>query len=318
MSRTGLGFAGLGGLGEALLKDVPKFGEHLEVVAVQDIRRDVAGAMAERYNAAWAGDRFDDLLSVDGVDAVVLCTPNALHAAQTQAALRAGKDVLVQKPLAISLDDAQATLDLAEASGKLLFVDYSYRFLDTMARFRAAAAELGPLRSAHAVFHNVYGPGAEKSWFFDPRLSGGGALTDLGVHLLDLALWLVEPRQAQLVSAVLCSGGSVETDARLNVQLDEVELDLEVSWNAQRPMTEIAFEVVAERGARLRWENVDGSFFRFRTMLDGDVIVERETTLREDTWRAFCAALASRSAPAIDARVYALLDRAYRRSSSTA
>jgi predicted dehydrogenase len=207
---------------------------------------------------------------------------------------------------------------LAARLDRLLFVDYSYRFLDTMTRFRAAVPQLGPLRSGRALFHNIYGPGASKTWFFDPRLSGGGALTDLGVHLLDLALWVLQPERAELTVADLSGGDQVETDARLSLRLDDLEFGVDVSWNAPRPLTEIAFELVAQSGARLRWENVEGSFFRFRTVLDGEVLLERETSLREDTLQAFSESIATRRGPPIDARVYALLDRAYGRPSSIA
>jgi hypothetical protein len=80
-----------------------------------------------------------------------------------------------------------------------------------------------------------------------------------------------------------------------------------VSWNADRPLTEISFEVDG-----VRWENVEGSFFHFRTVCGGQVVADAETSLRGDSLRALCRALKSGDAPAIDARVYALLDRAYR------
>jgi hypothetical protein len=70
---------------------------------------------------------------------------------------------------------------------------------------------------------------------------------------------------------------------------------------------------VASDDGLLRWENVDGSFFHFRTLHEGKVIAERETTLREDTLRAFADSLDTRHAPPVDARVYALLDAAYGR-----
>jgi predicted dehydrogenase len=313
---TGLGVVGLGWLGESLTKEMPGIPD-LDVVAVQDIRSDLARDIADRYAIAWSGERFDALLDADGVEAIVICTPNALHAAQAQAALRAGKDVLVQKPLALSADDAQTTIDLAASLGRLLFVDYSYRFLDTVNVFRASLGEVGGARSARAVFHNIYGPGAEKAWFFNPALSGGGALVDLGVHLLDLGLWLFEPVAARLDGVDLSGEGPVESAAALRLVLDDVPLSVDVSWNAPLAASEISFEVRGGDDRRLRWENVDGSFFHFRTLLDGQVIADRETTLREDTLRAFRSALASRRAPPIDARVYALLDQAYGRVGST-
>jgi predicted dehydrogenase len=309
---TGLGVAGLGWLGEALIKDVPRIGG-FRVLAVQDVVPDRARAVADRHGAGLALQRFDDLLAVDGVEAVLICTPNAFHAEQAQAALRAGKDVLVQKPLALSCADAVRSLDVAGQARRLLFVDYTYRFLETMRALRAALPAVAPVRSMRAVFHNIYGPGAEKTWFFDARLSGGGALTDLGVHLLDLGLWLLEPRQARLEATELGDGRPVERAARLALRLDEVPFEVEVSWNAPRPASEIAVEVVA-RGGVVRWENVAGSFFHFRTLRDGRVVADRETTLREDTLRAFAASLSARRAPPVDARVYALLDAAYGRA----
>jgi predicted dehydrogenase len=298
--------AGVGWLGEALIKELPA-APGLALVAVQDVRLDVARAVAERYACGWWSDSFDALLAQPAVEVVVICTPNALHVPQAQAALQAGKHVLVQKPLALRAADAAATVALAQQVPRLLFVDYTYRFLDTVRLLREAKG----VRAVRARFDNIYGPGSEKQWFFDPRLSGGGALTDLGVHLLDLALWLLEPRTVILEAAEL-SDGPIERDARLRLRLDGVPFELAVSWNAARPLTEIAFELETDAGL-LRWENVDGSFFRFRIRRDEAVLLERETTLREDTLRAFAAALVSGVAPPIDVRVYELLDQAYGR-----
>ena len=303
----GVGVAGVGWLGEALIRELPKFPE-LRLAAVQDTRAETAAGVAERYGSTWHGDRFEDLMTQPGVDLVAICTPNALHVPQARAALTAGKHVLVQKPLALSQSDAQAIIDLARHVERLLFVDYSYRFLDTMQRLRAEMAEP---RRVRAVFHNIYGPGSEKAWFFDPKLSGGGALVDLGVHLIDLAVWLLEPREIRLESVRL-TGEPVEHAASLRLRLDETPFEIDVSWNAPLPESMIGFEVEDQLGS-VRWENVAGSFFRFRTLRGEDVLLERETTLREDTLRAVCDALREGRAPSIDARVYAVLDQAYGR-----
>ena len=310
----GLAVAGLGWLGESLIRDVPRGnGLGLEVVAVQDVVPRRAADIATRYAIEGAFVDFDALLEYGGVDALVVCTPNALHAAQAQAALRAGKHVLVQKPLALSAADAEATLDAARRADRVVFVDYTYRFLDTMRTFRQQLPGLGPIESMSATFHNIYGPGAEKAWFFDPRLSGGGALTDLGVHLLDLGLWLSRPARVLLEVAQLVGEGPVEHAAHVRLQLDGVPFNVDVSWNAALPATDIAL-VVNARGGRLSWQNVAGSFFHFQTRLGGRVIADRETTLRADTLRTFAASLGSGCAPEVDTRVYALLDQAYRRA----
>jgi predicted dehydrogenase len=295
----GLGLAGLGWLGKSLLDDLPAFAA-LRLAAVQDVRAD----LVERYPAPWQGTDFGAMLDAPGLDAVVICTPNALHVPQAQAALAAGKHVLVQKPLALSCADAQATLDLAARAGRLLFVDYTYRFLQTVQVLRDSLSARP--RRISARFHNIYGPGREKTWFFDPKLSGGGALVDLGVHLLDLALWLFQPASVRLVDAQL-DGPPVETAARLDLRLDDVPFDLEVSWNAPLPQTEITFQM-----DDLVWENVAGSFFHFRTRRGERVLADRETTLRADTLAAFVTALETGTAPPVDVRVYALLEQALR------
>jgi predicted dehydrogenase len=311
VNRTGLGFSGVGWLGESLIKELPTV-PGLQLVAVQDARLDLAQQIGARYGSPWAGQHFDDLLALPNVEVVVICTPNALHVAQAAAALRAGKHVLVQKPLALSFADAQATVDLARDVGRLLLVDYSYRFLATIDALRRALADLGRVRALRAEFHNIYGPGVEKTWFFDRQLSGGGALLDLGVHLLDLALWLIQPEHITLERAELeCAG--IEREAKLRVLLNRsMPFDLAVSWNAALPETRIVFEAQGERG-QARWENVDGSFFRFRTITHQTELMDRETTLRHDTLRALAHSLQTGTAPAIDTRVYALLEQAYGR-----
>ena len=308
MPLTRLGVAGLGWLGESLIRDalaLPDF----EIVAVQNVVPEREREIADRYTCLACGGHFESLLGED-LDAVLICTPNGLHAAQAQMALRAGKDVLVQKPLALSFSDATQTKQVAAETGRLLFVDYTYRFLETMTVLRK---EIASVRSLRATFHNIYGPGADKRWFFNPAQSGGGALTDLGVHLLDLAVWLTAPSSAKLSEAHLSKDEPVEYAADVSLLLDEVPFELSVSWNAPLPSTEISLEVETASGDSVRWENVDGSFFRFRTLRNGELLLDRETTLREDTLRAFAKALRSQHAPPIDARVYAILDEAYGR-----
>lgn len=305
-----LGVAGLGWLGESLIKDAVRSPD-FRVVAVQDVVADRADDIASRYAVAWSGQSFEDLLSRSEVEALLISTPNHLHAEQAQQALRAGKHVLVQKPLALASADARLTLQVAGETDRLLFVDYTYRFLETMRPLREVS---GGVRSIRAAFHNIYGPGADKPWFFNPATSGGGALIDLGVHLIDLALWLARPTAVVLEAARLSREAPVEHAADLRLRLDDIPFDLAVSWNAELPATQIFLELDTAAGT-LCWENVDGSFFHFRAVRDGNVLADRETTLREDTLRAFAAGLASpRSAPEVDVRVYEVLDEAYGRS----
>ena len=111
-------------------------------------------------------------------------------------------------------------------------------------------------------------------------------MLDLGVHLIDLALWLIHPQDITLERAEL-DAGSIEREAKLWMRLNgNVPFELAVSWNAPLPETRIMFEVAGDLG-QVRWENVGDSFFRFRTVQDERVLIDKETTLRHGTLHAF-------------------------------
>ena len=118
-----MGFAGMGVAGKAMIQYL-ETEPALRLAAVQDVNRNLADEVGAQFGSPWIGQQFEDLLTAPGVDAVVISTPNVFHVPQTRAALRASKQVLVQKPLATSAADARATMELAASSGRILFVDY--------------------------------------------------------------------------------------------------------------------------------------------------------------------------------------------------
>jgi predicted dehydrogenase len=133
-----------------------------------------------------------------------------------------------------------------------------------------AGGELGRVYAVDLVFHNAYGP--DKPWFYDPALSGGGCVMDLGVHLVDLALWILDFPQVAAVSGQLFAGGEplrgrpdrVEDYAIATLELETgTVVQLACSWKLQAgcdAMISAAF-YGTEGGAALR--NVNGSFYDF-------------------------------------------------------
>src|SRR5690606_4635728 len=85
--------------------------------------------------------------------------------------------------------EVQPVIEAARSADRLLGVDFSYRFTEAMQAVRSLVegGALGRVYAVDLVFHNAYGP--DKPWFYDPRLAGGGCVMDLGIHLVDLALW---------------------------------------------------------------------------------------------------------------------------------
>src|SRR5690606_2112222 len=124
-------------------------------------------------------------------DGVVIATPSALHAEQSIAALNMGKAVFCQKPLGRNAAETRAVVEAARKNNLLLGVDLCYRHTC----FRRIhdiiqSGELGHIYATELTFHNAWGPG--KEWFYDPKRSGGGCVVDLGIHLIDLALWTLK------------------------------------------------------------------------------------------------------------------------------
>jgi predicted dehydrogenase len=147
------------------------------------------------------------------VDAAVIATPNALHAEQAIAFLEAAKHVLVEKPMARTLAEAETMVKAARASGAALMVGHCWRFhRDVRAlRARVEAGELGEIVKTRSYgAHARWGP---SGWFTDPDLAGGGALLDMGVHAIDTTRDLLgDPEPLRVCAAVGTRYGSYAVD----------------------------------------------------------------------------------------------------------
>ena len=170
----------------------------------------VAGPSAERAAAfaaahgcgEWTTD-WEAAVQDPRVDAVVVGTPNSLHAAQVITSLRAGKDVLVDKPMATSQEDADAMIDEARAADRLLLVGHMFRYRDEVRalRRRVESGEFGAVSRTTAYgCHLDFGP---SGWFLDVSRSGGGALIDLGIHAIDTTRFVLGDPAPMDVSATI-------------------------------------------------------------------------------------------------------------------
>jgi predicted dehydrogenase len=165
----------------------------VDVVALADpdaARLDKVGAefgVPGRYASAEA------MLAAEALDVVSVCTPNKFHKDLTLAALAAGCHVLCEKPMAMNAAEGRAMLDAAHAAGKRLMINFSYRFSAASRALKAQvdAGLFGDFYYGRSVWHRRRGMPGFGGWFGTKALAGGGPLIDLGVHRLDLALWLM-------------------------------------------------------------------------------------------------------------------------------
>ncbi|MDX6283567.1 MAG: hypothetical protein QOH03_4638 [Kribbellaceae bacterium] len=162
-----------------------------ELVAVCDLDRARAKARADEFGVPKATDVVEEILSDADVDAVSICVPNVLHAKIAEAALRAGKDVLIEKPMAVTVAEAEGLVRATKETGRALQIGYVRRFAPNalvVKRF-LDEGEFGDIYAARASIIRAAGnPGG---WFGDVTISGGGPLIDLGVHIIDLCWYLM-------------------------------------------------------------------------------------------------------------------------------
>jgi predicted dehydrogenase len=155
---------------------------------------------AARLGAARAFDSPEELAVADGVDVVHICTPNDLHAPLAEAALRAGKHVVCEKPLAMTAAEAQRLLDAARDSGRVATVPFVYRYNPVVfeARARVAGGDIGALRAIHGGYLQDWmsTPG-DDNWRVDPARSGASrTFADIGSHWCDLMEFVTGQRIA--------------------------------------------------------------------------------------------------------------------------
>jgi predicted dehydrogenase len=263
-----LGFLGTGWIGRNRMEAMLATGAVNEV-AIFDPNEEMVGQALASAPDAQLTDSFEELLALQP-DGVVIATPSALHAEQCVAALEAGAAVFCQKPLGRDATEVAAVLDAARRASRLLGVDLSYRHTAAMQaiRERVRAGELGKIFAADLVFHNAYGP--QSGWFWHPKLSGGGCLIDLGVHLVDLALWLLDfPEVVDARATLIRDGRPALSDEVEDYAVGELRLEggvnvrIACSWNLNAGDDAViaARFFGTQAGAEMR--NEGGSFFDF-------------------------------------------------------
>jgi predicted dehydrogenase len=270
LARPRVGFLGVGWIGRHRLQAIVDTGA-VEVAAIADAVPEVVAEAGRLAPQAALFGSLDELLDAR-LDGVVIATPSAMHAEQSIRALERGIAVFCQKPLGRTASEVRAVIDAARAADRLIAVDLSYRFTEGMRHIRdlVHAGELGRVYAVDLVFHNAYGP--DKPWFYDPALSGGGCVMDLGVHLVDLALWVLDFPAVEGVSAKLFAGGEplgprpdrVEDYALATLTLDAgAVVQLACSWRLQAGCDAVISAAFYGTGGGAALCNVNGSFYDF-------------------------------------------------------
>jgi predicted dehydrogenase len=284
-----LGFLGVGWIGRHRLEAIAESGL-ADVAALADCDFAAAARTAALFRGALPVASLDHLLDMRP-DGVVIATPTALHADQAIAALESGSAVFCQKPLGRTAAETRRVIDAARRKNRLLGVDMSYRFVRGIEKIRelARAQTIGGIYAMDLVFHNAYGP--DKAWYYDPGLSGGGCVIDLGIHLVDLALSMCDSPVERVTSRLFAEGKPLLNSREALEDYAVARLDfaggctanLACSWRlAAGQDAVISATFVGSKGA-LTCVNVNGSFYDFRAE---HLVGTSRTTLIEppDPW----------------------------------
>ena len=189
-----VGLVGLGGHGQNLQRAAEALPD-INVVGVYDPNLEEAGTAAERFGCP-AASSYEALLTVGGLEAVVLVTPNTVHREQAEAAFAAGKHVFVEKPIANTVADGLAMMEAAERASRTLMVGHNIRYgrAAREAKARIEQGDIGEIVSVeiHYSADNVQ-KGTHDGWRFQPGACPLLPMMQLGIHAVDLAQYLAGP-----------------------------------------------------------------------------------------------------------------------------
>jgi predicted dehydrogenase len=191
MNKLSWGVIGAGGIADRRTLPGMLLANNASLEAVMEIEAGFAERLREKYNAARAYTSAEELLNDPAVEAVYIASPAAAHYKQALAAASAGKHILIEKPVALSLDEGKELVKLC-AEKKLRFsAGFMMRFHPCHAELKKIIARggFGKIVSVRAQLTCWY-PEIKGAWRQDPALSGGGALMDMGIHCVDLAQYI--------------------------------------------------------------------------------------------------------------------------------
>ncbi len=322
-----LGIIGAGSIGKVHAKAANEAGTTVARIADVDLPK--AKELADKYEGCIASDDPKELLFDEDIDAVAVCVPNRWHKELAIAAMRAGKDVLLEKPMGLNKSECEEINAVAAETKRVLQVGMVYRYsaAGTAAKDVIESGGLGTIYHAKAHLFRRRGVPGLGGWFTTKELSGGGPLIDLGVHIIDITSWLIGfPTPKRVSGKVYSHFGSrmkdyvyedmwagppklegvcdVEDSAHAMVNFEGgCSLDLQVSWaiNMPTPNMESAetIGIFGDKGGltfSLFGEHVDVATEQYGRNIDTQILLTKTDQFVEQA-TAFAHCVKTRETP---------------------
>ncbi|MBP6673080.1 MAG: Gfo/Idh/MocA family oxidoreductase [Bacteroidetes bacterium] len=233
MEKAKVGLIGLGWIAQVFhMPIISKFND-AEITCVCDRDKTRARAIAEKYGIKRFYTDYKEMLEKEELDAVDICTSTDMHKELSIACLEAKRDVFVEKPIARKLDEAVAIAESVKKNRRQLMVGMNHRFRPDAMMLRSFIenSELGKVFYAKTGW--LKKPSSEGTWFSQKEMSGGGVILDMGIVMLDLALWMTGYPEVSRVNATNYSHKTKVEDSSVAylTMKNGATITIEVSWN---------------------------------------------------------------------------------------
>lgn len=252
MNEVSWGIVGSGDVAEHQGGPALYQAEHSKLTAVMSRRAEKAADFARRHGADRYYADVEELLTDEGINAVYVATPPQSHLEIVELAARAGKHVLCEKPMAPTTEECKKMVKACRENGVQLAVAYYRRFFPVIERMKELVGQgvIGEVVRGRAQTANLYAPreDGERTWLKDPKIAGGGFMTDVGTHRLDLlAYFLGRPREILAFTDTLTFDFAVDDSSSLVMRFESgAHATAEFNWNVGASIDE--FELCGTEG----------------------------------------------------------------------
>ena len=218
MKKIKWGVIGCGGIADRRTPPGMMLSDKAELLAVMDANGEAAEACKEKYGAKYAFTKYEDVLSVPEIEAVYIASPVFFHKEQAIAAAKAKKHILLEKPVALTVSDAEEIKKACEENGVKISIGFLMRFHGYHQKIKEIIAEgkIGEIVSMRGQFTCWY-PDIEGAWRHKNATSGGGALVDMGIHVIDLIHYITGLKATHVAAFNQTQTFNYEVDDSSNV-----------------------------------------------------------------------------------------------------
>ena len=260
MQKLRFGIIGAGGIADRRTIPGMMLAKNVEVTAVMEIRAEHAEQLREKYHAKYAYTTAEDLVKCPEVDAVYIASPVVYHSAQAMLAADHGKHILLEKPIAMDIEEGEKLLAYCAEKGVLVAAGFMMRFGAHVMTMKKSVAEgkLGQVVSAYSQF-TLWCPREEDNWRQVKAKSGGGCLMDMGVHCIDLMEYIIGSR--------VCEVGAFNDTVAFDYDVEDSSTVILRMQNGAQCVVQTNFNIPDEVS---KWRL---EFFGTRGRLMGDTII---------------------------------------------